>query len=211
MRSTLVTTICCALLVGLWIPGLAQADERPRVAVLEFENRAQNQWWYNRGAQAAQDVFITELVRSGRFRVIERSQLEALMREQNLSLSGTIDPNTAVRAGRVLGVDYFLVGALTEYGDTTTRVDAPGTRVGGRWVPGTRVGRNNFAAAMNARLIDTETGEIVWADEGRAEDTAVQVRVGGYGGGVDRDTAQFDKTLKPMIQQLVASMKAADL
>jgi curli biogenesis system outer membrane secretion channel CsgG len=63
---------------------------------------------------------------------------------------------------------------------------------------------------MNARLIDTSTGEIVWADEARGEEGSVKVSVGGFGGGVD-DDRMFDKVLKPVIQQLTASLKAADL
>jgi curli biogenesis system outer membrane secretion channel CsgG len=64
---------------------------------------------------------------------------------------------------------------------------------------------------MNARLIETETGEIVWADEGRGEEGNSRVRVGGFGGGVDNDERMFDKVLKPVIQQLVASLKSADI
>ena len=64
---------------------------------------------------------------------------------------------------------------------------------------------------MNARLIDTSTGEIMWADEARAEESAVRVNVGGFGGGVTNDERMFDKVMKPVIQQLVASIKAADL
>jgi curli biogenesis system outer membrane secretion channel CsgG len=63
---------------------------------------------------------------------------------------------------------------------------------------------------MNARLIDTSTGEIVWADEGRAEEASIKVSVRGIGGGVD-DERMFDKVLKPVIQQLAASIKSADL
>jgi curli biogenesis system outer membrane secretion channel CsgG len=66
-------------------------------------------------------------------------------------------------------------------------------------------------AAMNARLIDVSTGEIVWADEGRGEDSAVKVNVGGFGGGKDYDSRMFDKVMKPVILQLMASLKAADL
>ena len=121
-----------------------------------------------------------------------------------------IDPSTAVRAGKLLGVDYLLTGAVTEYGNTSSSVDTPGGRAGGRWIPGVSVGKNSFSAAMNARLIETETGEILWADEARGEEGNARDRVGGFGGGVDNDQRMFDKVMKPVIQQLVASLKAAD-
>ena len=65
--------------------------------------------------------------------------------------------------------------------------------------------------AQAAVVVDTRTGEIVWADEGRGEEGNARVRVGGFGGGVDHDERMFDKVLKPVIQQLVASLKAADI
>ena len=211
MRKSLVAVLCFALLVGAVATLQAASSTKPRIAVLEFKNKADNQWWYHGGATAAQDVFVTELVKSGKFRVIDREQLAALMQEKNLALSGDIDPKTAVRAGKLLGVEYFLTGAVTEYGTTSHSVDTPGGVARGHWIPGVSVGKNSFVAAMNARVIDTETGEILWADEGRGEEGNARVRVGGFGGGVDNDERMFDKVLKPVIQQLVASLKAADL
>jgi curli biogenesis system outer membrane secretion channel CsgG len=175
-------------------------SDKPRIAVLEFKNKADNQWWFHGGATAAQDVFVTELVKSGNFRVVEREQLDALMKEKGLSLSGDVDQSTAVRYGKLLGVNYLLAGAVTEYGNT---------KVGGGG-GGVFAGKNKFVAALNARLIDTSTGDIAWADEASQEETSVKVSVFGYGGGVD-DERMFDKVMKPCIQKLVASLKAADL
>jgi len=213
MRSALAAAAAIGASLLAASPGVAHAaaSPKPRIAVLEFKNKAENQWWYSSGAEACQDVLVTELVKSGRFRVIEREQLEALMTEKNLALSGDIDPKTAVRAGKLLGVDYLLTGAVTEYGATDTSVDTPGVVGHGHWIPGVSVGKKAFTAAVNARLIDTETGEIVWADEGRGEESNARVHVGGFGGGVDNDTRMFDKVMKPILQQLMGSLKAADL
>ena len=209
MKRFTSITLCAALLVTLVAPVLADAAgnaDKPRIAVLELKNKADNQWWYHGGAAAAQDVFVTELVKSGKFRVVEREQLEALMQEKNLTLSGDVDPKTAVKIGKLLGVNYLLTGAVTEYG--VTDKGAHGSGIGR--LPGFSAGKRNFVAALNARLIDTNTGEIVWADEARAEESSVKVSVGGFGGGVD-DERMFDKVMKPCIQQLTASLKAADL
>lgn len=206
MKRALSVGLAVLFAAAALVPGVSAASDKPRIAVLEFKNKADNQWWYHGGAAAAQDVFVTELVKSGKFRVVEREQLEALMQEKGLTLSGDVDPRTAVKVGKLLGVNYLLTGAVTEYGVTGTNVDTP-------WVgnlPSVSVAKKSFVAAMNARLIDTSTGEIVWADEGRGEEKASKVHVGGFGGGVD-DDRMFDKVLKPIIQQLTASLKAADL
>jgi curli biogenesis system outer membrane secretion channel CsgG len=208
MKRVISLALCAALVLTVAVPLVAgaAASDKPRIAVLEFKNKADNQYWWSGGAEAMQDVFVTELVKSGKFRVVEREQLQALMQEKNLSLSGDIDPATAVRVGKLLGVNYLLTGAVTEYGITDKGAHGPGI---GR-LPSFGVGKRSFVAAANARLIDTSTGEIVWADEARGEESSTKVSVGGFGGGVD-DQRMFDKVMKPVVQQLVASIKAADL
>ncbi len=185
----------------------ATAADKPRVAVIEFKAKADQDWWHSwnqGGAAAAQDVFVTQLVKSGKFRVIEREQLDALMREKNLALSGDVSPATAVRAGRLLGVKYILTGAVTEYGQSTSEASGPGFKR----IPSFGVKRNKFQSAMNARMIDAETGEIIWADEARGVSSSMKVRVAGFGGGVD-DEAQFDRVLKPVVKELVESILAS--
>src|SRR5262245_24693106 len=108
VRKSLVVSISCALAVAVAAASWAAAGTKPRIAVIEFKNKADNQWWYHGGAEACQDVFVTELVKSGRFRVVDREQLAALLQEKNLALSGDIDPRTAVKAGKLLGVHYLL-------------------------------------------------------------------------------------------------------
>jgi curli biogenesis system outer membrane secretion channel CsgG len=200
MKRITSLALAAALMLTATVAIAADKTTKPRLAVLEFKNKADNQWWYKGGAEAAQDVFVTELVKSGKFRVVEREQLAALMEEKNLTLSGDVDPATAVKIGKLLGVNYLLTGAVTEYGNTN---------VGGGGF-GVSAGKKKFVAALNARLIDTSTGEIVWADEASKEETSVKVSVFGVGGGVD-DERMFDKVMKPCIQQLTASIKAADL
>jgi len=206
-RSVLTAGLAAVAIAVMAIAAAGAASDKPRIAVLEFKNKAESQWWYNSGGAAAQDVFVTELVKSGKFRVIEREQLAALMQEKGLSISGDIDPATAVKAGKLLGCQYFLTGAVTEYGSQGT--EAHGSGVGG--LPGFSGGKRSFVAAMNARIIDTTTGEIVWADEGKAEDSHFRLSIGGFGGSVTDDERMFDKVMKPVIQQLVASIKAADI
>jgi len=209
MKRVTVRLLSIVALAALFVPAIASAaSNKPRIAVLRFVNKSDaGGWWGNGGAEAMQDVFVTELVKSGRFRVIDRERLDALMREKNLSLSGDVDPATAVKAGKLLGVNYFLTGAVTEYGAQGTSVGGPGI---GR-LPGFSAGKKTFVAAANARVINAETGEIVWADEARGEDSHMRLRIGGFGGGVDYDQRMFDKVMKPVIGQLVASLKAADL
>lgn len=166
-----------------------QPQSQQQLAVLPFQNKAGNQWWYHGGAEAAQDVFVTELVKSGKFSgVVEREQLAAQLKQKNLTLSGDVDPKTAVQAGKLLGVNYLLTGSVTEYGTAS---------VGG----GNNARKRKLGLKVATQLIDTSTGEIVWADEARAEVPPQQVSVGGFGGGVD-DNRVYNQLMKQCARQV---------
>jgi curli biogenesis system outer membrane secretion channel CsgG len=183
--------------MGLWLAvvltlgasslalGARNRQGRPSVAVLEFQNKTNKPSTWSGAPRAMQDVFVTELMKRRRFRVVEREQLAAKARQAN---------------GRQLGVNYLLTGAVTEYGATDRGARGAGLRRGPRaGAPGGR----SFVAALNARLIDTSTGEIVWADAVRN-----QVSVAGFGGGVD-DQRMFDRVAKPAIRRLSRSLGTA--
>lgn len=198
MKGKLVVV---ALLLSTFAVGTASAN-KPRVAVLEFGHKALEAHW-SRAGEAAQDMFITELVKSGRFTVVDRERLDAIMREKNLSLSGDIDPRTAVQAGKLLGVEYIIFGNVTEFGEETSKA-----QVG--WGIGVDVKRKKFVSALDARLVSTTTGEILWADKARKEESNVKVFVMGTGGGVD-DRRMFDKVLLPCVEELAGKLKNLNL
>lgn len=195
-RRIVVVAVALALVATSVFAG------KPRIAVLEFGHKALNSRWWGSGG-AAQDMFVTELVKSGRFSVIDRERLDALMQEKNLSLGGDIDPSTAVKAGKLLGVEYFLFGNVTEFGEQENKA-----KVG--WGFGVDVSKKKFVAALDCRLVNTTTGEIVWADTGKKEESNVNVFVFGTGGGVD-DDRMFDKVLRPVVEELAKKIKGLDL
>jgi curli biogenesis system outer membrane secretion channel CsgG len=66
VKRSVILGVCMGLFVAALAP-LAQAGDKPRIAVLEFQIKADKQWWWHGGAEAAQDAFVTELVKSGKF------------------------------------------------------------------------------------------------------------------------------------------------
>jgi TolB-like protein len=87
------------------------------------------------GTYVAEEL-ITHLVQLGSFNVVERQLLDKLLGEQKIEQTGAIDPATAKRVGRILGVDAIVTGSIT---DLTSFI------------------------AINCRLIDTGTGEVFGA------------------------------------------------
>lgn len=191
--------------------GMALAQAKPRVAVIEFKNKAEGYeyGWYRAG-QAAQDMLVTELVKSEKYRVIERERLDALMQEKHLTLSGDVDPKTAVKVGKQLGVEYLIVGNVTEMNMIKKGVHTPGWLPGIGRAPSVDVRSNKFEVALDARAINTSTGEIMWADTGKAETSDASVFVMGAGGGAD-DRRKLDRCLRPAVQMLAQSLQKKSL
>jgi curli biogenesis system outer membrane secretion channel CsgG len=211
MRIDRAFSTASFVLASFLVPAApARAANKPRVAILEFKNKVEGwHWGWYRAGEAVQDMFVTELVKKGAYRVIEREQLQALMQEKNLSLSGDIDPRTAVKAGKLLGVEYLVTGALTELGEARRGVSVPGGLFGGR-NPSVHVGSNKMDAAVDARCFSTTTGEIVWAETAKESTSDSKVYVNGAGGGVD-DQRKLDRILRPITVKLAESLSQKSL
>jgi curli biogenesis system outer membrane secretion channel CsgG len=189
--------------------GPAAAQAKPRVAVIEFKNKVSGwSWgWYHAGEQT-QDMFVTELVKRGSYRVIEREQLKAIMQEKGLALSGDLDPKTAMKVGKLLGVEYIITGALTELGVQKTGVNVPGGLL--RGLPSVNVGSSKMDCAIDARAFSVTTGEIVWADSAKEQSSDSKVYVAGAGGGVD-DQRKLDHLIRPVVVKLADSLSKKSL
>ncbi|MDM8550787.1 FlgO family outer membrane protein [Desulfobacterales bacterium HSG2] len=85
-----------------------------------------------------QNNLINALVNQNRFRVIERDKLDAILQEHKLSRTKLIDRDTALKLGRLIAARSVVTGSITE------------SRAG---------------IEIVARLIDTETSEILASED----------------------------------------------
>ena len=79
-------------------------------------------------AEMVADVLAGKLMESGRFRVMERSEMKRILAEQGFQKSGACDgQKCAVEVGRILGIEQMVVGAFGKFGTswalTVRRVD----------------------------------------------------------------------------------------
>ena len=99
----------------------AQADARPTVAVLYFNNGSFGPGAkdYDMLGRGVADFLITELSSNARIRVVERDHIAKITSEQDLGTSGRVDAETAVRIGKLLGAQYMVTGGfiVTPRGD----------------------------------------------------------------------------------------------
>ncbi|HYH02705.1 MAG TPA: CsgG/HfaB family protein [Bacillota bacterium] len=171
MSKKLYLIVLLALVVSLLALPIYGADSRLRVAVLPFDDGAiqgQDRWWsgdWNVG-KGVSDELVTALFNSGKFRVIEREQLDRVLEEQHLSSSGRIDSHTAARIGRILGVQILIMGKVTEFS-----TDSKGgmINVDDRHSIGLGIKSNTARVTIDARMVDTTSAEIKAAVSGRGE------------------------------------------
>jgi len=219
-------------LAALAVPASAQIEKskRPRVAVLEFP-AAKNAydgwtWWggstgnsETKTASVIQDLFVTELSEAGagKIRLIDREALEKIRAEINFGQSGEVDPASAVKVGKLLGVKYMITGKITRFamkkgGFSTGWLTGLGVaRVTGNAALGAvagdvKVGKTEFSGRLDARVIDVETGEIIGAvgDDGMVKN--VGVKVAGTGGEVHFDQTLVGQVFEPIVKKMAPKM-----
>ncbi|MBN2011005.1 hypothetical protein JW960_16780 [candidate division KSB1 bacterium] len=147
---------------------------KKRVAVFAFEDKTDHQWHWWTGQPVGQgmaDMLVTELVKSGKYRVIERQALEQVMKEQQLGMSGAVTPQSAAQVGQLLGVELAIIGSVTEFGYKKGDV-------GGR-IKGFGLGIQNASASVgiDVRFTNTTTGEIIAAENVRKEESKKGLKV----------------------------------
>ncbi len=112
--SRLVLYSCLVLLV---LPGCGSSKKvvnQPRIniAVMDFEARTGIQ---PGEAQSVGDLFVSLLQQTGRFNVVDRKQVKAMMAEQGFQASQNGD---VAKAGKILAVRKMLFGSLGKLGES---------------------------------------------------------------------------------------------
>jgi hypothetical protein len=68
-------------------------------------------------AEFAEEQLIFVLVLNGKYRIVERKDLDVIRGEQNFHLSGDVDDNTAVSIGKMAGAGIVITGTILPYGE----------------------------------------------------------------------------------------------
>lgn len=109
------------LLFSLLLAGYSWAQTRV-ISVLYFENATRNSEfeWLHKGLA---DILITDLSSSPQIKVVERENLEKLLKEQQLQLSGVVSEKDAVTMGELLQARTLIYGSFIIQGQNL-RIDA---------------------------------------------------------------------------------------
>lgn len=132
------------------------------------------------------DMLTTVLVQSGRYRVLERQELGSIKEEIALGEEGYAEKSSAIKKGKIKGADLLVVAAITGWEPGTSGTGA-GIGLGTKGFLGGVLGSmKKSSLAMDIRIIDTSTSEVLAATrvEGEARDVNLGVLAGALIGDV---------------------------
>ena len=141
----------------LLISNLSFSQELPRIVVVGITSTAPGYIWRSDSplAAGATDLMVNALLSTNRFRVFERSKLDAILQEQDFQhFSGLVDQTTAVKLGKMIGVDAILTGSITNISFKKGE---------GISIAGVKIRKSYAKVVMTIRIIDVTTGEILFS------------------------------------------------
>ncbi|OGR41707.1 MAG: hypothetical protein A2X35_12590 [Elusimicrobia bacterium GWA2_61_42] len=195
MRQLALLLLAAALCgCGAAVKTVVRGDFDPagRIAVMPFSGKDADT------GLSLSEAFTTYLMDAG-FEVMERSQLEAVLKEQQISLSGAMAPDAIAKVGRLAGVSAVVTGSYRVRTETirtvTPRVKPPpvpakpGRRPqpGVKQVPGdVRVETSTIFSGITVKFVEVNTGRVLLSSSS----------------GKDYDADSVNKALSAMAQSI---------
>ena len=97
--------------------------------------------------------------RTNVFSLVERTEIDKVLQEQNLSNSGLIDDTQAAEIGKILGIDAIITGSVSySYKDKDTKSEGTDSK-GNYWVKYCK--KRIVTAEARMKIIATSSGEIL--------------------------------------------------
>jgi len=223
--KNIIALVVLTLMMGVCAAPSIQAQQRRRIAVMSLDvspdakqkAAAQLGVQNDLGATLA-DLIINRLVTDGKFIVIERAALDKIIKEQNFSNSDRADSATAVKLGKIAGVDAIVIGSITQFGGESSKkaTNIP-IKIHGVNIP---VANNQKTATVSvgvtARLIDVSTGLILASATGNGTSTKTTTDSNTAGvtnttSGNDFATPAINDATTQAVTQVVTQIEAAPI
>ena len=126
-----------------------------RVGVVNFQNKTPSK--HIGIGEAAADILGTILQKTGRFIIIPQQDVASILDQQALGASGAVNPATAAKMGKVLGLNAMVTGAITAYSEAEEGSDYL------VYKKKKQIAR----VTVDYRIVDTTTGIQMVADSGQ--------------------------------------------
>ena len=142
--NRIVKNVCAIILLAALCTGLMADEGELTIAVMEFENNSGLRELEHL-KKGIRDMITTDLLQIDDIKMVERSRIDKILEEIDLSKTEYFDKEKSVKIGKLVGASYLLTGSYI---------------------------LNNNATRIDVRLVNVENGEIVYAEkaEGKKDD-----------------------------------------
>ncbi len=107
-----------SIFLFLLIAGIAPIDSTAQdfdaitpIAIIGFEERGSGVKGYGKKVS---DIFFAKIVADPQIFLVDRSQIKEIMAEQELMLSGMVNPSQAIQVGQLTGAKILITGSIIE-------------------------------------------------------------------------------------------------
>ena len=167
-----IKVISAALLFSMSATGWCAGKKI--ICVMDLEDKSNQRGdWHNIGTGVG-EMLVTALSETKKYTLVERSKLETVLNEQKLGASGAVTAQTAAKIGALLGANYIITGAVTEFGIKDSKIGVGGL---GKVLPfggGAKISRTKARAVIDVRAIDAATAQIAAAAKGEGEKSSAE-------------------------------------
>lgn len=160
-----------------------------KVAIGRFSNETQ----YSKGIfydkdndpmrKQAMDLLSAKLAASGKFLLLERDDMDVLVKEAGTSANKVV-------------ADYLILGSITEFGRKNQ----------GQQKIFSSTKTQIVEAGVSIRLVEAATGLIIYSDEAKGSAETTSKTTLGVGGTADYDATLSDKAISAALNQLVENI-----
>ena len=166
------------------------AGKAPSIGVAEFKNDTSAAWWYGGAGHDLSGMLTNELAGTEKFKVVERAKLDHVLNEQDLGASGRVSKSSAAKVGKLTGAQYLVMGTVSAYEEKASGMGGglsfKGYSLGGK--------KSDAYMAIDLRVVDTTTGEIVHTRTIEARASSYGVAGSGHIGGLSGGLGKYENT-----------------
>lgn len=183
------------------------AEQKLRVAVLQFSAVGSGNVSGQLG-KATEGWFVDSLVDTRKFKVMERAQMDALLQEHRFQKSADVSAATAVKAGKLAGVQVVVFGNV-QFAQKNQQLHTSG-RIPGLPVrlPGGSGSKKTSEGNLTVRAVDVQSGEILFSKTETLSESNFRFDIMGTGAGTDWDETVFRKIYQPAVDRITQEMVA---
>lgn len=184
-----ILSVLLVLMIALPMTAQDERTIKRKVAIGRFSNETQ----YSKGLfydkendpmrKQALDILSSKLAASGKFILLEREDLDILVKEAGAEMNK-------------IGADYIILGSITEFGRKNE----------GEQKVFSSTKTQTVEAGVSVRLVEASTGLIIYSDEAKGFAETTSKTTMGIGGTAGFDATLSDKAISAALSQLVENI-----